>query len=125
MCASPVTIVIKKLIAPSRFFRTRSARALGRLGVADGQVATALQRLYESEAQDAPRQAAMHAVNPKYVLRNWLAEVAIRKAQERDFSEVEALLACLRQPYAEQPEFAAYAALPPDWANGLSVSCSS
>ena len=74
---------------------------------------------------DAPRQAAMRAVNPKYVLRNWLAEVAIRKAQALDFSEVEALLSCLRQPYAEQPEFAAYAALPPDWANGLSVSCSS
>ena len=74
---------------------------------------------------EAPRQAAMRAVNPKYVLRNWLAEVAIRKAQANDFSEVESLLSCLRQPYAEQPEFDAYAALPPDWANGLSVSCSS
>ena len=63
--------------------------------------------------------------NPKYVLRNWLAEVAIRQAQDRDFSEVERLLACLRRPYDEQPEFAHYAALPPDWASGLEVSCSS
>ena len=74
---------------------------------------------------DAIRQAAMRAANPKYVLRNWLAEGAIRKAQERDFSEIEHLLACLRHPYAEQPEFEQYSALPPDWANGLEVSCSS
>ncbi len=67
----------------------------------------------------------MRAANPKYVLRNWLAEVAIRKAQDKDFSEVERLLACLRHPFDEQPEFEHYAALPPDWANGLEVSCSS
>ena len=82
-------------------------------------------RLAQTPWDDAARQVAMRAVNPKYVLRNWLAEVAIRKAQAREFSEVERLLTCLRQPYAEQPEFEAYAALPPDWANGLAVSCSS
>ena len=59
------------------------------------------------------------------VLRNWLAEVAIRQARAGDFSEVQRLLSCLRQPYAEQPEFEDYAALPPDWASGLEVSCSS
>jgi len=67
----------------------------------------------------------MLAANPKYILRNWLAEVAIRKAKNGDFSEVRRVLNCLRQPFAEQPEFEAYAALPPDWANGLAVSCSS
>ena len=41
------------------------------------------------------------------------------------YEEIESLLACLRNPYDEQPEFAHYAALPPDWANGLEVSCSS
>jgi uncharacterized protein YdiU (UPF0061 family) len=74
---------------------------------------------------DAERQAAMLAANPKYVLRNWLAEKAIRQARNKDFSEVERLLTCLRQPFAEQPEFEEYAALPPDWARGLEVSCSS
>jgi uncharacterized protein YdiU (UPF0061 family) len=74
---------------------------------------------------DAERQAAMLAANPKYVLRNWLAEAAIRKAKEGDFSEVQRLLTCLRRPYDEQPEFEDYAALPPDWASGLEVSCSS
>ena len=74
---------------------------------------------------EGARQAAMRAANPKYVLRNWLAEVAIRKAQEGDFSEVGCLLDCLRRPFAEQPEFERYAALPPDWASSLEVSCSS
>ena len=67
----------------------------------------------------------MLACNPKYVLRNWLAETAIRKAQSKDFSEVENLLSCLQQPFSEQPEYEHYAALPPDWARGLEVSCSS
>jgi len=82
-------------------------------------------RLAQTPWDDAERQAAMLAANPKYVLRNWLAEVAIRQAKAGDFSEVRRLLACLRHPYDEQPEFDAYAALPPDWANGLAVSCSS
>ncbi len=82
-------------------------------------------RLAQTPWGDAERQAAMRAANPKYVLRNWLAEVAIRKARNGDYSEVQRLLACLRRPYDEQPEFEGYAALPPDWANGLEVSCSS
>ena len=82
-------------------------------------------RLAQTPWADAERQAAMLAANPKYVLRNWLAEVAIRHARAGDFSEVQRLLICLRQPYAEQPEFEDYAALPPDWASGLEVSCSS
>ena len=82
-------------------------------------------RLAQTPWADAERQAAMRAANPRYVLRNWLAEQAIRQAKEKDFSEVRRLLACLRRPYDEQPEYAAYAALPPDWAQGLEVSCSS
>jgi uncharacterized protein YdiU (UPF0061 family) len=82
-------------------------------------------RLARTPWDDGERQAAMRSANPKYVLRNWLAEVAIRKAKENDFSEVQRLLTCLRRPYDEQPEFEDYAALPPDWANGLEVSCSS
>jgi len=83
------------------------------------------ERLAQTPWPDAERQAAMLAANPKYILRNWLAEVAIRQAKAGDFSEVRRLLACLRRPFDEQPEFADYAALPPDWASGLSVSCSS
>jgi uncharacterized protein YdiU (UPF0061 family) len=82
-------------------------------------------RLAQTPWLDAERQAAMRAANPKYVLRNWLAEVAIQKAKTGDFSEVWHLLQCLRRPFDEQPEYAHYAALPPDWAGNLAVSCSS
>ncbi|WP_443094400.1 protein adenylyltransferase SelO [Pseudoduganella albidiflava] len=83
------------------------------------------ERLRAENSVDAARQAAMNAVNPKYVLRNYLAQVAIDKAQHKDFSEVQRLLAVLERPFDEQPEHESYAALPPDWAAGLEVSCSS
>jgi len=67
----------------------------------------------------------MNRVNPKFVLRNHLAETAIRQAKEKDFSELERLAAVLRRPFDEQPENEAYAAMPPDWAGSLEVSCSS
>jgi len=78
------------------------------------------------DARDADaRRLAMRAVNPKYVLRNHLAEQAIRKAREKDFTEVERLRRVLSEPYDDQPAFEAYAELPPDWAGRLEVSCSS
>ena len=83
------------------------------------------QRLRAEDSIDAERKRAMDRVNPKYVLRNHLAQVAIEKAQQKDFSEVKRLLQILQQPFDEQPDNDAYAALPPDWAAGISVSCSS
>jgi uncharacterized protein YdiU (UPF0061 family) len=82
-------------------------------------------RLAQTPWADEERQASMLATNPKYILRNWLAEAAIRQAKTKDFSGVQRLLTCLRRPFAEQPEFDDLAALPPDWASGLEVSCSS
>ena len=82
-------------------------------------------RLRKEPRGDIERRRAMDAVNPKYVLRNYLAQVAIDKAQNKDYSEVERLLAVLEKPFDEQPENDAYAALPPDWASHLEVSCSS
>jgi uncharacterized protein YdiU (UPF0061 family) len=77
-------------------------------------------------SQQRRHAARGHArVNPKYILRNYLAQVAIEKAQNGDFSEVDKLLAVLERPFDEQPENEAYAALPPDWASHLEVSCSS
>ncbi|MDA8254325.1 MAG: YdiU family protein [Betaproteobacteria bacterium] len=75
---------------------------------------------------DAERAAAMRRVNPKYILRNHLAEIAIRRAaDDRDYSEVNRLHALLARPFDEQPEFESYAAEPPDWARKIEVSCSS
>ena len=83
------------------------------------------QRLRQENSVDAERRTAMNAVNPKYVLRNYLAQIAIEKAQNKDFSEVDKLLGILEKPFDEQPEHERYAALPPDWASELEVSCSS
>ncbi|MBZ0091301.1 MAG: YdiU family protein, partial [Sulfuricellaceae bacterium] len=83
-------------------------------------------RLRAQNLPDAERKARMDAVNPKYILRNYLAQTAIEKAEkEQDFSEIDRLLAVLKDPYAEQPEQAAYASPPPDWASRIQVSCSS
>jgi len=82
-------------------------------------------RLRQEGSVDVQRRVAMHAVNPKYVLRNYLAQVAIEKAQNGDYAEVRRLLAVLERPFDDQPENDAYAALPPDWASHLEVSCSS
>ncbi len=83
------------------------------------------QRLRAEGSEDAARKVAMDRVNPKYVLRNYLAQVAIDKAQQKDFSEVRQLMAVLQHPFDEQPQHDRYAALPPDWAAGIEVSCSS
>jgi uncharacterized protein YdiU (UPF0061 family) len=82
-------------------------------------------RLRQESSLDAVRGEAMDQVNPKYILRNYLAQLAIEKAQNGDFSEVTRLLAVLERPFDEQPENESYAALPPDWASHLEVSCSS
>ena len=68
----------------------------------------------------------MNRVNPKYVLRNYLAETAIRKAADgRDYSEIDRLMRVLARPYDEQAAMQTYAEPAPQWAAALSVSCSS
>ncbi|OVZ54768.1 hypothetical protein CDO44_26010 [Pigmentiphaga sp. NML080357] len=83
------------------------------------------ERVRQDGRPDAERAAAMHRVNPLYVLRNHLAELAIRAAKERDPSEIDRLLQLLRDPYTERPGYESYARVPPDWAGSLQVSCSS
>ena len=92
---------------------------------ADAWGARYLSRIESETRSDADRRAAMNRANPKFVLRNHLAQRAIDQAIAGDFGEVRALHEVLRRPYDEQPGQAAYAALPPDWARHIEVSCSS
>ncbi|MBD1387978.1 YdiU family protein [Neiella sp. HB171785] len=80
-------------------------------------------RLAQGDAQYWQQQ--MLATNPKYVLRNYMAQQAIEEAQSGRFDEIARLQQVLAKPFAEQPEFEQYAALPPDWSQHLEISCSS
>lgn len=82
-------------------------------------------RLRAEDSQDGERMARMKAANPKYILRNYLAQIAIEKAEAGDYSEIEKLRLLLQRPFDEQPEHEAYANLPPDWGQHLEISCSS
>ena len=89
------------------------------------------QRIVQEGIPQEIRRERMNRVNPKYVLRNYLAQLAIDKAEQGDFEMIAELLELLRHPYDEQPEpgKAAYAMKRPEWARhraGCSMlSCSS
>ncbi|MCG6968710.1 MAG: YdiU family protein [Gammaproteobacteria bacterium] len=83
-------------------------------------------RLVAESSIDSQRKTYMDGINPKYVLRNYMAETAIRKASEdKDYSEIDRLLNLLHTPFAEHPDMEHYAGEPPDWAHQIEVSCSS
>ena len=84
------------------------------------------QRLLQEEHADEQRREAMNTINPKYILRNYLAQQAIDAAvKDDDFSEVDKLLTLVQSPFDEHPGMEDYAKPAPDWGKGLEISCSS
>lgn len=130
-----------ELLARNNADYTRSFRALAHVGSAEGQsplrddfldreafdawLRRYRERLRAEGSDDRERAAFMNSVNPKYILRNYMAQVAIDKAEDGDYGEIAKLRTLLMRPFDEQPENEAYAALPPDWGRHLEISCSS
>lgn len=86
-------------------------------------------RLEKESLSDTKRKEKMNAVNPKYVLRNYMAQLAIDNANKGDYSLIDELFMLLKKPYDEQPEKEKWFAKRPEWARhklGCSMlSCSS
>ena len=71
-----------------------------------------------------PNRQAMLSANPKYVLRNWMAQLAIDSAEKEDYSVCEELFELLKNPYSEQPEHEQkWFKKRPEWAKNR-VGCS-
>ncbi|KXI22005.1 protein adenylyltransferase SelO [Photobacterium sanguinicancri] len=74
---------------------------------------------------DAERLNKMLATNPKFILRNYLAQLAIQEAEQGDYSRIESLMEVLSSPFDEHQNYQAMAQLPPEWGKTLAISCSS
>nr|WP_250646436.1 YdiU family protein [Pseudomonas oligotrophica] len=82
-------------------------------------------RVAAEAGEQAARRARMHAVNPRYILRNYLAQQVIEAAERGDYAPVRELHAVLSRPFDEQPGRERYAERPPEWGKHLAISCSS
>ena len=82
-------------------------------------------RLLKETRSAEERGKAMLQTNPKFILRNYLAQQVIEAAEQGDFQPLEDFLFLLQHPFAEHPEFESWAALPPESGKHLPISCSS
>jgi uncharacterized protein YdiU (UPF0061 family) len=86
-------------------------------------------RLENEQLSNKERKQHMNLVNPKYVLRNYMSQLAIDDADKGDYKLIDELFNMLKKPYEEQPNYQKWFAKRPDWARhkvGCSMlSCSS
>lgn len=83
------------------------------------------QRIALEMASEPIRQQQLRSVNPRYLLRNYMAEEAIREATQGDYRLVNQLLPVLRHPTEAHPHLQRYQEAPPDWARAICLTCSS
>jgi uncharacterized protein YdiU (UPF0061 family) len=87
------------------------------------------QRIQADNITQPIRKVAMNKVNPKYVLRNYLAQQAITQAEQGDYSQLHDLQKVLKKPYEEQMSFHHFSEKRPEWARNKAgcsmLSCSS
>lgn len=81
------------------------------------------ERLQLESISDVERQKKMNAVNPKYVLRNYMAQLAIDDADQGNYGLIDECYQLLKKPYDEQPEYEKWFAKRPEWAR-TKVGCS-
>ena len=67
----------------------------------------------------------MNQANPKFILRNYMAQEVIDAAEDSDFSKLETLITVLTKPFEEHEEHQKFADKSPAWAKDLEISCSS
>ncbi|WP_233881787.1 protein adenylyltransferase SelO [Tenacibaculum piscium] len=88
-----------------------------------------LKRLQQETFSDSVKKEKMNAVNPKYVLRNYMAQLAIDAADKGDYNLIEELYQLLKSPYDEQEKYQKWFAKRPEWARNKvgcsALSCSS
>lgn len=82
-----------------------------------------LNRILKETLTDSDRKTAMNATNPKYVLRNYMAQLAIEEADKGNYNLIDELYQLLKNPYSEQKKSEKWFAKRPDWARNK-VGCS-
>ena len=138
---APLATALLELLFQAGADYTRTFRALSRFDADDESSRQALlaevdesitpwlvryqARLDLEHSVASERHALMLGANPKFVLRNWLAQDAIVNAESRNYDRVREVWEVLRAPFDEHPAFEHFAEKPPAWATGLEVSCSS
>ena len=83
------------------------------------------ERLAREHSDSRARDRSMLAANPKFVLRNYLAQKVIDAAGNGDYRPLQTLLQLLQSPYDEHPEHETWAAAPPESGKHMPISCSS
>ena len=86
-----------------------------------------IKKLEREGVSDAKRRDILRDVNPRYVLRNWMAQQAIEGVERGDFTVLKTIQRILQTPFKEsdEAEKAGFAKEPPPWAQDIRVSCSS